>query len=182
MDYSKDSNDIKKQDAIVDIDLSAIRKKKFRINIDDNPERENNILELNTSDLSIIDRIDKLYGKLEQYEKKSKEMTADLEAAEHDDTVSDDDAIKMLADNINEIDKDMREVLDDIFDAPVSSVCAPSGTMFDPINGKVRYEYIFDKISNLYEQNLAVEMKKMAKATAKHTNKYTKKKYVPKKK
>ena len=64
--------------------------------------------------------------------------------------------------------------MDKLFDANVSETCAPSGTMFDPINGKFRFEHIIDVLSGLYESNMQSEIKKTASRIAKHTDKYTK--------
>ena len=38
----------------------------------------------------------------------------------------------------------MRELIDFIFQANVSSVCADDGTMADPLNGQFRFEHIIE--------------------------------------
>ena len=75
---------------------------------------------------------------------------------------------------LKDIDGQMRELMDFIFDAPVSEMCAEDGSMYDPFNGKLRYEHILETLSVLYENNFDAEVKKMTKRTSKHTAKYTK--------
>ena len=53
---------------IVDLDLSAIRKKRFRVDGDDSK-----ILELNTSDLNILPRLKESYPKLQELSKQAAE-------------------------------------------------------------------------------------------------------------
>ena len=76
---------------------------------------------------------------------------------------------------LRKIDDEMRSIIDYIFDAPVSAVCADSGSMYDPINGQFRYEHIINTLGNLYEVELSSEMDKVSARVQKHTNKYTKK-------
>lgn len=141
---------------IIDVDLSAIQKKRFRINGDNNK-----ILELNVSDMNIVSRIHEAYPKLDAIQAKV------LKYAE---TSSDDPEKDAKA--LKEFDNDMRELVDFIFNANVSEICADDGSMYDPMGGMFRYEYIMDKITSLYETNLNNEFKQM-KA---RVNKYAKKK------
>lgn len=141
-----------------EISLDAIRKKRFRIDGDNK-----RILELNTSDLSTITRLEQLYPKLQQLSQdaavKQLEESNDLETTAH---------------ALTKIDAQMRQILDEIFDSNVSEVCAPYGSMFDPFNGEFRFEHIIEVISKLYESNIASEIKKMSARMKKHTAKYTK--------
>lgn len=150
-----------------DIDLSVTRKKRFRINGDNNY-----ILELDTSDMSIINRLDNLYPKLEQLSKDAAIQQVDRDLAEEDDNKTFSD----ISQTLRKIDMQMRNILDEIFDSNVSEVCAPSGSMFDPFNGEYRFEHIIDAITKLYENNINSEFKKMSERMKKHTDKYTKKK------
>ena len=82
------------------------------------------------------------------------------------------------ADTVKELlatDKQMRAIIDYLFDAPVSDVCAPDGSMYDPFNGKYRFEHIMEILFALYEKNISEEIKKMRRNVQKHTDKYTKK-------
>lgn len=145
---------------IIDIDLSPIRKKRFRINGDDD-----RILELNVSDLNIFARLQEAYPKLEELSKLAAEKLPD-----YDDNSDDTDFVPVL----KEIDEKMREQLDFIFNSNISEICAPEGSMYDPFNGKLRYEHILETISALYENNFNSEVKKMSQRVTKHTAKYTK--------
>ena len=45
--------------------------------------------------------------------------------------------------------------------------------MYDPINGKFRYEHIIDTLSGLYTEDISKGMKKISTRVKKHTDKYT---------
>lgn len=150
---------------MLNLDLSPIRKKRITINGD-----ENRILELNTSDLNIVVRAKEAYPKL-------------LELANRADKISDTDTAEPNADILDtwtseweKIDTEMRGLLDYLFDSNVSEMCAPFGSMYDPVNGKFRFEWIIDILSDLYEKELQAEFQKTTKRVEKHTAKYVKKK------
>lgn len=146
-----------------DIDLSATRKKRFRIDGDNN-----RYLELNTSDMSIISRLEQLYPKLQK-------LSQDASIKQLDKNEEDDEkTLTKISNALIKIDMEMRKIVDEIFDSNVSEVCAPSGSMFDPFNGEFRFEHIIDVLSKLYENNLNAEFKKMADKLKKRTSKYTK--------
>jgi hypothetical protein len=154
-------------DDIQDIDLSAIKKKRFRINGD-----PNKILELNTSDLSITSRLSKSYEKLNKYmDEVGKELQAVPDSGEEE---LSEDQERLVEENLAKIDAKMREEIDYIFDAPVSEVCADEGSMYDPFNGMFRFEHIIDAITKLYENNLNSEFNKMKRRVSAKTSKYTK--------
>lgn len=146
------------------IDLSALRKKRFTL--DGNTDR---ILELDTADLSIVQRLSEAYPKLEDLEREVSQITEGVEAK--DETVVQD--MNILATRLREADGKMRELLDYIFDSNVSEMCAPNGSMYDPIGGQLRYEHLITILIGLYEENLAVEMKRVQKRVKSHTAKYT---------
>ena len=144
---------------IIDLDLSVTRKKRFRIDGDDN-----RVIELNTSDMTILSRL----GEAE------KRLTELAEHANFD--VLDDEQEKV--DRVAELlatDKQMREIIDYLFDAEVADICAPDGSMYDPFNGKYRFEHIMETLFTQYEKNISEEIKKMRRNVQKHTDKYTKK-------
>lgn len=162
----------KAQDDVVDIDLSTTRKKKFRIDGDND-----RVLELNVSDMSIFSRVKEMYPKLiKKAGEASIKMSEDDTEFTDDENVLESEALASTVDTLAEIDKDMREGLDYIFNSNVSELCAPDGSMYDPFNGKFRFEHILETLSALYENNLNAEIKKMTKRVNKHTSKYTKKK------
>ena len=138
-------------DAVVDINLSSIRKKRFRIDGDDN-----RILYLDTSDFSILERYEKMLPKIGDCMKTS---TDDISG-----------------ETMHNIDVELRKLLDYIFDSNVSEVCAPSGYMFDLFNGEFRFEHIMQALLPLYEQNIEREYRKLRRNISKYTDKYTGKK------
>lgn len=145
-----------------DIDLSVTRKKRFRIDGDNN-----RYLELNTSDMNIITRLNNLYPKLQKLS-----QDAAVKQLDKDET-DDEKVIARISNALVKIDVQMRQILDEIFDSNVSEMCAPNGSMFDPFNGEFRFEHIIDVISKLYKNNLNNEFKKMSAKMKKHTDKYT---------
>lgn len=166
---------VNKTSDVIDFDLSAIRKKRFRIDGDDN-----RILELNTSDLNILSRLKESYPKLENLAQQATEkLSTQLDDDTDDDTEYenpfDDPKLANVVDVLTAIDSDMRTIIDYIFDAPVSDLCAPNGNMYDPVNGQFRYEHIIVALTNLYESELSTEMNKVSNRIKKHTDKYTKK-------
>ena len=153
---------------ITDINLSGIQKKRFRVNGDDN-----SILELNTSDLNLLVRLREAYPKLIALADNAFKQWPEGQIDEESDFMTDPvitETIKIL----QNVDSEMRELIDYIFDANVSEVCAPNGTMYDPIGGKLRYEYIIECLTGLYETNISSEMNKISKRVKKHTDKYSK--------
>lgn len=151
------------QNDIVDINLSAIRKKRFRIDGDDN-----RILELNTSDLGVLSRIKEAYPKLQELNERAIQDWPKGEA----DHVGDED-YEAVVNVLKDIDTEMRQLIDYIFNSNVSEVCAPDGTMYDPIDGQFRFEHIINCLVALYENNIDLEVKQISNRVRKYTDKYT---------
>lgn len=154
----------KKKDNLIDINIGGIEKKRFRINGDDNK-----ILELNTSDLNIASRFSEAYPALIECEK----QVTELQESANEDT-DELGSISMFSEKLKSIDTKMKELMDFIFDSNVSEICAGNGSMYDPLDGYMRYEVIIDKLSDLYTDNLSKEMKKVQSRMKSHTAKYTK--------
>ena len=144
------------------IDLSTTQRKEFTINGD--PTK---ILRLNTSDLSMITRLNALYPKLQTL---ASEALGTFDIDKSDDVEA---FISKTSASLMKIDKEMRRLIDELFDSNVSEMCAPEGTMYDPINGKLRFEYIIEKLSMLYERDLKAEVEKTTAHISKYTDKYT---------
>lgn len=157
--------DTEKEDEIIDIASPVMSKKRFRLDGDNN-----RILELNISDLFIVDRLNKIYPKLQKYAKEAGEKLT--EKPEGEDTEA---ALERVSASLKDIDAKMRGLLDEMFDSKVADVCAPSGSMYDPVKGKFRFEHIIEMLSGLYENNFRKEFKEMSTRIEKHTNKYVKK-------
>lgn len=149
---------------VIDIDLSALRKKRIRIDGDDNK-----IIEINVSDMGVINRLQEAYDRLI-----SLANTYNLQEEESNAEADDDDFdVEKTVETLRILDKEMRELVDFVFQANVSEVCASDGTMADPVNGQFRFEYIIEKFLAVYDKNFTEEFKKMSKNVKKRTNKYT---------
>lgn len=149
-----------KDQEIQDIDLGFVEKKKFRIGGD-----FNRMLELNVSDMNIYSRFKVAYPKLQ-------ELASDATKKVQEISTDDDEALDKIADVLTEIDNKMRNLIDEIFDTNASEVCAPSGNMFDPVDGQFRFERIIEKLSQLYTTGFEDEIKKFKAKTSKYTKKY----------
>lgn len=148
------------EENIIDIDIEGVKKQKFRIN-------NGGIIELDTADVNIITRLREVYPKLN---KLANEATSKVDI--DDDTPVEEQLDKMSA-ALSEIDTKMREYVDYIFDANVSEVCAPSGSMYAPHGGKFVYEHITETLGQLYANKLDTEAKLISKRLKEHTDKYT---------
>ena len=148
---------------ITDVDLGFVDKRKYRIGGD-----FNRMLELNVSDMNIYGRYTKAIVKLEELANDAVKRVEEIASSEDDD-------LAKIADFLDDIDKEMRKQIDYIFDTNASEVCAPSGNMFDPVNGLFRFEHIINTLSKLYTTGFEDEIAKFKKKSEKHTSKYTKK-------
>ena len=162
-------NDIKVKDKevidnnIVDIEFKDLQKKKFRLDRDDN-----RVIELNTSDLGVIGRLEEIYPKMLKFvqEAQDKYSKNPEDGSEEDLDVSS---------AINYINEEMKKLLNWAFDSDIADKACPSGTLYDPINGKFKFEYIMERLVGLYGENFKKEFGMMQKRVNKHTDKYTKK-------
>jgi len=156
-----------KEQEVVDVDLGFVEKKKFRINGD-----FNRMLELNVSDLNVFSRLKTDYPKLNKLLKDAQEKISSIP----DDMEDKSELIGKIADALDDIDAQMRALIDHIFDTNASEICAPSGNMFDPVSGQWRFERIIDKLTALYTNGLHAEFDKVKANVDKKVSKYTKKK------
>ena len=153
---------------VIDLDLSVTKKKKFRFDKDDS-----RIVEVNTSDMNLMQRVSEAYPKLQELQTKASKLTEGLRVDENESESTSIKDITAMAERLSAVDTEMRELLDYMFDAPVSAAAAPSGSMYDPFNGSFRYEHIIAVVMKQYEDNLQSEFGKMEKQLKKHTDKYT---------
>lgn len=156
---------------VIDINIEGATKQKFRINGD-----STKILELDLSDIKIANRINKFIPKMHKIANKVSKIKFD-EAPETDNVdelseiaVKNEEAMKQIED----LDTELRSMVDELFDSNVSAICAPNGSMCDPINGKFRFEIIIENLLSLYESNIKAEYDLLSQKVAKHTDKYTK--------
>ena len=151
---------------VVDVDLGFVEKRRFRICGD-----YNRILELNVSDLNIMARLKTGYPKLKELLIESQNKIQSIPNTPE----NNEQMLENIADCLTEIDGKMREIIDYIFDTNASEVCAPSGNMFDPVDGQYRFERIIDKLMGLYSIGLDEEYRKIKNTIDNKTKKYTKK-------
>ena len=141
------------------IDLSLSTKKRIRIDGDDS-----RVIELNTSDMGIIERVNGLSNRMVELSNKFVDTKYDDEMNERQG--------EALAEEIKTIDTEMRKIVDDLFQSPICDVCVPDGTMFDMFNGEFMYEILITKLLTLYADNIKSETEKAMKRIHKHTDKY----------
>jgi len=156
---------VKTEPDVVDVDLGFVEKRKFRICGD-----YNRMLELNVSDLNIASRLKVGYPKL-----KTLLTEAQAKIAAIPDDLDEEQMLGELADKLTDIDAEMRKVIDYIFDANASAVCAPSGNMYDPVGGQFRFERIIEKLAALYTNGLDKEFEQLKNRVEPKVSKYTKK-------
>lgn len=156
---------------VIDLDLSITKRKRFRIDGDDN-----RILELNTSDMTILNRVSEDLPKLRDLEERARNLMNGVEIPDDlDENIEEtEDAIGTVAERLKAVDTEMRQLVDHIFNSNVSEITAPDGSMYDPFGGSFRYEHIITLLIGQFENNMAAEFKKMEKQSKKHTAKYTK--------
>lgn len=143
---------------VVDLELTATRKKFFRFDKDDD-----RMVELNIADMGIMSRLAETYPKLEKWLSEVK----DMENVDDENAI---DSIGNIGKTLKDIDAKMRDGIDYIFNAELSKAAAPEGTMYDVFNGQFRFEYILELMLSQYENNMMNEFKKMQKHTQKYTN------------
>ena len=146
------TDDKKPVENVIDINIDGATRQRFRINGNNDA-----IIELNLSDLGIIERLEIGLNNIEK-------QMADIAELDNED--------ENLSEKLKAADKAMREQVDYIFDYPVSAACAKYGTMYDPKDGKFRYETIIDGLLKLYSDNITAEAGKVEKRIQKHTDKY----------
>ncbi len=156
----------KPENDIIDLDLSQTARKTIRFDGDNN-----RIVRINTSDMGIVKRFEEAVKELQDLQGESVKI---LENSINDEEKDDMTALTEFGTALADIDQKMRDLIDKIFDAPVSAAAAPDGTMYDPFNGSWRYEYIIECIMLHCADNLVAEFKKMEQQLKKHTQKYTK--------
>jgi len=132
----------------------GLQKKSFCIDND-----ESKIIYLDPSDLGIMERTNSFAEKTDTLFKGLTDL-ADNEVQE----------------KLKESDSALREYVNELFDYDVCSVCVPTGTLFDVIGGKFKFEIIVNGLSKVYSDTISAEMQKVTDRVSKHTKKYTKKK------
>jgi len=158
----------KKDNTTLNLDLTETARTKIWVNGDCNK-----ILELNLTDIGIMSRARDAEVKLDELQAEANKL-ASAEVPDSFETEEDNKKFDEIVDVFQDIDKKMRDLVNGIFDFNVCDVCCDGGSMYDPINGKYRYEYIIDKLMALYGQSWQRESKRTQDRLKTHTAKYTK--------
>lgn len=159
---------------ILNLDLSATKGTTIQVNGD--PDAK---FTLNLSDFGIYDRLtdglNQLYDVFVDLKDKMGD-TAEAQEPENPEEGTEEDAAKFI-ELMKEADGKMRSIVDYIFSAPVSNVCAPDGYMFDIFEGQLRFEYIINAITKLYENNINKEFYNIKSRINSKLPKYAKKEH-----
>jgi hypothetical protein len=157
---------------ILNLDLSATKGTTIQVNGDPNSQ-----FTLNLSDFGIYDRLtdglNQLYDVFVDLKDKVGDV-AETQEPENTEEGTEEDATKFI-ELMKEADGKMRGIVDYIFSAPVSNVCAPDGYMFDIFEGQLRFEYIINAITKLYENNINKEFYNIKSRINSKLPKYAKK-------
>lgn len=153
---------------LVNLDLSATKGTTVQVNGD--PDKK---FTLNLSDFGIYNRLtdglNQLYDLFASMKDEMAEIAqnTDTETEQgegdllpEDDNKAEGNALKLL-EVMKTMDSKMRNIVDYIFSAPVSDVCVPDGYMFDLFEGQLRFEYVINAITKLYENNINAEYYKL---------------------
>lgn len=150
---------------VISLDMSEAARTKIWVNGDCQK-----VIELNLTDMGIITRFSEAYPKLLDLQN---EIGSVIEEGKPEE-MSGIDEISNFALQFKSIDKKMRDYVDYIFDGKVSDVCCDGGSMYDPVaGGWWRFEYIIDKLGNLYHAEFGKEMKANEQRMKMHTDRYT---------
>ena len=150
---------------VIDLNL-PIEKRAFRFGQDDN-----RIVYINTSDFGFMERLPEAYKKLEDLQNR---VTGVSEGVNGDAENLDDimEGLGTMGSRLKALDTEMREVVDTLFQAPVSAAAAPDGSMYDLFEGTPRYDLIIAVLVEQFGKRYADEFKKVKEKVKKHTGKY----------
>ena len=150
---------------VVDLEL-PIEKRAFRFGKDDS-----RIVWINTADFGFMERLPEAYKKLEDLQSRvrtvSEGISTDVE--ETDDVMNN---MSTMGVRLKALDTEMREVLDALFNAPVSAAAAPDGSMYDLYEGNPRYELIITVLIEQFGKRYTDEFAKVRENVKKRTDKY----------
>lgn len=151
---------------IIDLEL-PIEKKKFRFGKDDS-----RVVAINTSDLNFISRMSEAYPKLHDLQMRAANISEGIKFDDQDNLDSMMSDLGTMGERLKAIDAEMRELIDFMFQAPVSSAAAPDGSMYDPFDGSFRFELIMTVLIEQFGGRYKDEFKRMDEKVKKHAGKY----------
>ena len=150
---------------VIDLNL-PIEKRAFRFGQDDN-----RIVYINTSDFGFMERLPEAYKKLEDLQNRVTGVSEGVngDAEDLDDIM---EGLGTMGSRLKALDTEMREVVDTLFQAPVSAAAAPDGSMYDLFEGTPRYDLIIAVLVEQFGKRYADEFKKVKEKVKKHAGKY----------
>lgn len=144
------------------ISLNISERKEYTIN-----GSADKVIKLNPNDMRIVGRLDEVLPQLNEAEEKYRNL---FNADDKEDTQT---SLSNFSKSLLEIDKDIREIINYLFDYDVCSVCADGGSMLDLQDGEYRFSVIITTLLSLYTDTITEETNKMIKKMQKYTDKYT---------
>lgn len=153
---------------VINLDLSETARTKIWVNGDNT-----RILELNLTDMGIVARAKDAKDKLDELQEEANSL-ASSDVPDSIETEEDEKKVDEAIEKFRAINQKMKDLVDGIFDYPVCDVCCDGGSMYDPINGQYRYDYIIDKLMKLYGDQWEKEKKLRKQQMVHYTAKYTK--------
>ena len=117
----------------------------------------NKVIQINTADLGIIERLEKAQKKLEKLQK---------DAENKQNLITDGLQYSILG----EIDKEMREQINYIFGSDVSTPAFGTAYCFSPCNGSPMFENFLNALIPEIEKDITAESKKVQANISKYTN------------
>lgn len=146
--------------AINNIDLNIGLKTKYTIN-----GNEDLFIMLNPNDMGILARLDEVLPRLNSFDETYRDLfNTDAEDAEA--------GISKFTSGLKELDAEVRDIINYLFDYDICAVCASSGTMFDLQDGEYRFFVIIDTLLTLYTDTIHSELDKRVAKMKKRTEKY----------
>lgn len=149
------------------IQMNISGRQKFTINGD-----ESKFIMLNPGDMGIVarlgDAIPVLNGFAEQYDALMRTSLGDDETEK-----STEESMIEFNKKFTEIDNQLRDTINNLFNYDVCSVCADGGSMLDLQDGEYRFSVIIEALMPIYEETISAEMEKLVKKMNKRVEKYT---------
>lgn len=150
----------KKKTNVTDIQLNISKKEQFRINGDDSK-----IIELDISDLGVLNRLRESYPRLQDLGMKGFEAESDEDL--------DNKTLGEFMDALNNVNTEMCSILNYIFDSNIAETCSFGKPLYNMVAGKFIFEIIMEALFDLYSDNIKAEFGEMSARMKSHTSKYT---------
>lgn len=149
-----------------------VESQKQTIQLNGNPEK---VIELDLGDSNIITRLSEGADKIENLVKERQNLH-ELLANGNDSTESNAKYYQDLAVKFKELENNMREIINEIFEYDVCTPFLGTSSVFSIKNGEFAFEKIINSLMGLYEDSIRKESNNLKQRLSKHTDKYLKNK------